>query len=169
MRKFLPYLAFGFLLFAAMSFYKQQNSSVLGVSSAQALPANIEGINLAEVKSFLNQDGPRILFLYASWCPYCHKQIEGFKYFLEQYPTDHILAVSTDKKPENFAQFVRKNGMPFTPYIYQDSEDLLSYLKQSGSSFGGGIPYFVVFQKGKYKQEFMGLTHPEKLAVSALK
>lgn len=163
MRKFFVLFATGFLLFSGWVYFQSRYPAFSGISEAEALPVGVNPIKLAEIKSFLNADKPRILFLYASWCPYCKKQIEGFKYFYEQYPPNAVLAVSTDKKPEQFAQYIAQhNGFPFTPYIYQGGRELVDYLETQGASFSGGIPYFAVFEKGQFKQEFMGLTHPAK-------
>ncbi|MDG1287582.1 MAG: thioredoxin-like domain-containing protein [Rickettsiales bacterium] len=170
MRRILPYLALAFLVFSGWTYFNGHSSSFSGISEAHALPAGIEAIRLDEIKSFLNADKPRILFLYASWCPYCQKQIAGFKTFHEKYPLANMIAVSTDKKPSAFAKYINsKNGVPFTPYIYQGDSKLIDYLKERGGSFSGGIPYFAIFEKGELKQEFLGLTHPEKLAAAVAK
>ena len=170
MRKLFSYGAIAFLLFAAFTAFNHSNSGFTGISNAQALPAELEPINLDEIKSFLSAKEPRILFLYASWCPYCKKQMAGFAYFLDKYPTDNIIAVSTDQHPEKLAAYLKEGKtMPFTPYIYTGDDSLMKYIKEAGGSFGGGIPYFAVFENGKFKQEFMGLTHPKILAEASQK
>ena len=162
MRKIFSIFAVVFLLFAGFSLYNSQNPNPL---DAQALPSNVKPINLDEIKSFVSADSPKIIFLYASWCPYCKKQMSGFAYFIDQYPTDDIIAISTERDAEDFSDYVRNSkSFPFTPYIYTGKEDLASYIKKAGGSFSGGIPYFAVFHKGKFKQDFIGLTHPEELA-----
>lgn len=165
MRKIFPSLAIAFLLYAGFVFYQSNNSGFTGISDAQALPSDVVPITLDEIKSFVSADSPKAIFLYASWCPYCKKQMTGFTYFLDKYPVDDIIAISTDQDPEKLSAYI-KNGksMPFTPYIYTGSENLMDYIKQAGGTFGGGIPYFAVFEKGEFKQEFLGLTHPEILA-----
>jgi len=170
MRNIIPYLALAFLIFAGWNFLNSQNSSFTGISDAQALPAETEAITLEEIKSFVSADEPRIIFLYASWCPYCKKQINGFKLFHKEYPMTNMIAVSTDKNSDDFVQYIAsKNGVPFEPYIYQGGSELADYLKEQSSSFNGGIPYFAIFEKGKFKQEFLGLTHPQTLTEAAVK
>lgn len=165
MRKFLSYFSILFLLYAAFSLYQSTDSGFTGISDAQALPSNLEPITLDEIKSFASADSPKVIFLYASWCPYCKKQMAGFVHFLDKYPIDDIIAISTDKEPEKLSHYINQgNPMPFTPYIFVGDDDLMEYINQAGGNFGGGIPYFATFEKGQFKQEFMGLTHPEKLA-----
>ena len=164
MRKIFSFIIIAFLTFSGWAYLQNKNYVFSGISEAQALPAGIEAINLAEIKSFLSADEARVLFLYASWCPYCQKQIRGFQLLYDQYPTDRIIAVSTDQNPEAFQKYVTSyENMPFTPYIYQGN-GLAEYLKEQGSTFNGGIPYFAIFKNGKFKQEFIGLTHPKELA-----
>lgn len=164
MRKLISFIFISLLLFSGMAYLNSYNTEFSGISEAQALPDGIEGINLDEIKSFISSDEPRIIFFYASWCPYCKKQMRGFKLLKDQYPTDKILAISTDEDPEKFRQYIKSyEGFPFKPYIYQGT-GLVEYLKNQGSSFNGGIPYFAGFKKGEFKQEFIGLTHPKELA-----
>lgn len=132
--------------------------------------AMVNPVGTGEIQDFINAGGTRILFLYASWCPYCKKQIEGFRQFPDANLAGRIMAISTDSSRVKFAKFMQQQqNFPFVPYIYEGYEDLSFFIRQHGGSFSGGIPYFIVFQNGQFKQEFIGLTHPQKLSELAAK
>jgi thiol-disulfide isomerase/thioredoxin len=165
MHRLLPFLAALFLLYSGWQFIQSQYPNFEGISEAQAVPQGIQPIGLATIQKFLKQPGRRVLFLYASWCPYCHKQMEGFKQLKAQYPLDDIIAVSIDKKPEQLLKHYQKvPTTPFEPLIYQGESELMDFLREEGGSFRGGIPYFAIFHDGAYVGESLGLTHPKELA-----
>ncbi len=165
MRNFLLFSASGFFLYALFVFFSPNNARYFSVSDAQAaLPAGIQTINLAEIKSYVAADEPRVVFLYASWCPYCKKQMAGFEHFKKEYPLENMIAISTDSKLENLVKYITTNPSSRTPYIYEGGPEIVEYLEEQGGSFSGGIPYFAVFKGGKFQTEFVGLTHPELIA-----
>ena len=167
MRKFLSYFSIAFLAFASWVYFTGQNpelSEFSGISEAEAVPARVKAVKLDGIKDFINSGEHRVLFLHASWCPYCRKQLRGFNELKDQYPTDHIMAISTDSNAKKFAKSLEEaDSNLFTPYIYQGRSELKDFIIEQGGTFNGGIPYFAIFKNGKFVRESLGLTHPKLL------
>ena len=135
-----------------------------GISDAAAIPAIIQPIELAEIEQRIQSSPVTVLFFYASWCPYCHQQIQT----LGQSNTQNLLAISIDQQPKKLAKFVSQyeqiNGSyPFPARIYQGGTELAQYLLSKGARFSGSIPYFAIFQQGNLVKQYRGLTPTDQL------
>jgi thiol-disulfide isomerase/thioredoxin len=133
-------------------------SGPYGNGFAQGLPKNIQVINDTELKAKLdNTTKPTLLFIYASWCPYCKKQM-GILKQLHQESSLSVLSVSTDRSAKDLSEFVDFHQPPWTSYIYNPIRGLNVALEPYGLNLPPGVPYMILFKNGKAVQEFAGLT-----------
>ncbi len=146
----------------------------LGVS-AQAetlLPPNVQTITPQEITArFEDSAQPFILFVYASWCPYCKKQITNMDNALKQNSAlklPPILAVSVDADPTAYAHFIANYpSLPWSSKLYMGQASLEEILSRYGSNFNGPIPYLAIVKDKKILKQFSGLTEAEELQISA--
>jgi thiol-disulfide isomerase/thioredoxin len=117
------------------------------------------------------EDGkPTLLFVYASWCPYCKQQFD----VLEQMtsPELAITYASLDEDAHALSAYLiaRYPDMPFTPYLVRNRYSFDAALDAYGFNADGGIPHLMVFDaNGKPVQEFKGLTSEQKLRAALAK
>lgn len=111
-----------------------------------------------------NAGRPTLVFIYASWCPYCQKEFTSYEMLKEQFPdsTLQTLAISIDKDPLALSDFLltRFPNKPFTPYHLDTKEIPIFFraLGDRGPQPKGSIPYMVLFDADqKFIQEFSGL------------
>lgn len=107
---------------------------------------------------------PNLLFMYASWCPYCKKQFVMLKALKARFGDDlHITYVSVDKDAYDLSRFMMDTypKQPFTPYhaAPKNRESFDAALQRYGFAPSGSIPHLILFDaKGKSVREFKGLT-----------
>ena len=135
---------------------------------AQSLPVNVTVIKPSElVLRIETSTKPFILLVFASWCPYCKKQIDRLTALTPEQRTaiPQILAVSIDAQPEAFSRMrATYPGLFFETRIYEGNASLEALLHNYASRFNGGIPYLAVFHNKKIIKEFNGLINPVMLA-----
>lgn len=161
---------------AALFYQRMQHTELLrGEHSYQETPATqqadipkveLHPLSAEAIKKELAASGgkPALLFLYASWCPYCKKQFP----IIEELSKSgyHIIPVSVDKDAAALATFLGKNHphTPLAPYIAENSGDIMTWLGGLGLSYRGSIPYMVAFSgQGTPVKHFQGLTAREPL------
>lgn len=112
-----------------------------------------------------NTGKPTLLFVYASWCPYCKQQFTTLNALQTGYPQEQLTIVysALDKDVYGLSQFLmeRYPQQPFTPYHVPAParEAFDTKLTSYGFTPDGGIPHLFLFDaKGKPLQEFKGLT-----------
>lgn len=115
-------------------------------------PSNLVAITPATMVSQLNAETnkPEVLVLYASWCPFCKKQMDILKEFNKTNPEVKITAISIDKKPQAMSDFIaeRPHLNFFTPYVVsaESRGELKSRLSSLDLQFRGGIPFLAFFK-----------------------
>ena len=137
-------------------------------ASAGPLPANVQTITPQEIASKIETTHqPFILFVYASWCPYCKKQIKEMNAALtgvDPITLPPIIGVSIDSNPDAYSAFLTHQGkMPWDSRLYMGEASLEAILSKYGSSFDGPIPYLAVIKDQEVVKEFSGLTDPADL------
>jgi hypothetical protein len=145
------------LFFAVPVFAAESSSGVITIS-----PAEI-------VKKIESSSRPFTLMVFTSWCPYCKKQVADLAALTpaQQLQIPEVLAVSTDANPVAYANYLRdKSGVFFPMRLYAGAQSMESLLKNYGSTFDGGIPYFAIIKDKKIIREFWGYTEPMKLKLA---
>lgn len=132
--------------------YAEHQLAALDGPSAQRLVASHSGSST-------------LLFVYASWCPYCKEQFKMLRALQTRYPDGlHIEYISLDENPYALSEFLMSTypERPFTPYHVAQGEDRASFdsaLAKWGFSPDGGIPHLMLLDAdGKKSAEFKGLT-----------
>ena len=132
--------------------------------ASQAFPANVLTTTPAEiVRKIETSPTPFMILAFASWCPYCKKQIDDLAKLTpaDQLRIPEIVAVSIDSDPQAYSNYLRsKTGVFFPMRLYVGDNNLESLLKNYGSTFDGGIPYLAIFKDKKLVKEFNGYTDP---------
>lgn len=151
------------VLMMGVEYLTSSGNAIGGISQDSNVPANIQPIELMEIQRRLEGDKEVLLFLYASWCPYCHKQLALIQ-ALPLLKREKILAVSIDRNAADFSKFVAEfPNYPVSPRIFRGDTQFMDYLKSKNSQFTGGIPYLARFSQGELREEFLGLTSTQKL------
>lgn len=107
---------------------------------------------------------PMLMFVYASWCPWCKKQFPMVKALQQRFGDDiHIAYVSIDDDAYALSRFLMKEypKPEFTPYhVSEESRsDFYGTLADHGFTHSGSIPYLILTDKnGGRAAEFRGLT-----------
>lgn len=149
---------------------------VLGIFTGSSLPSLNSGTPetqkyIAEhvvtmdgdkLRTAVKQNGPTLLFVYASWCPYCKKQIGEFAQLQRQRGGEplQIIYASLDSDIHALATFMMQQhpNADFTPYHVQNGYSFGNALKEYGFTPDGGVPHLMLFGKdGKPITEFKGL------------
>lgn len=114
---------------------------------------------------------PTLLFIYASWCPYCKQEIEALKAIRKRFGTDELqlLYVSVDQNPYALSQFMldRQPEERYTPYHVQ-REDIGAFIESLknhyGINFDGSVPHLAIFSAdGRLQHESLGLVSAYRL------
>lgn len=132
--------------------------------SAEAMEARLEQIKPLDGEALTQllapAETPSLLFVYASWCPYCRKQAP----IMEQLARDfegklNIVPISIDEDSQKLAVYLQRSGFALETFRV-DEPDYLRFRKAlatSGSQFTGGIPHSVLLGKdGKLIDEVSG-------------
>jgi thiol-disulfide isomerase/thioredoxin len=108
---------------------------------------------------------PALLFVYASWCPYCKKQFAMLKALQSRYASDQLAIsyIALDEDAYDLSRFLMDNypQLPFTPYHVSPAnrESFSTTLIGHGFTPDGAIPHLLLFApSGKPVKEFKGLT-----------
>lgn len=108
---------------------------------------------------------PTLMFVYASWCPWCKKQFPMLDALQARFNDKELqmVYVSIDKNPYELTRFLMDTypQQPFTPYHANSRVigEFYDALAQKGFTHTGSIPYLVLTDKnGKAAGEFRGLT-----------
>lgn len=114
---------------------------------------------------------PTLLFIYASWCPYCKQEIEALKAIRQRFGTDdlQLLYVSVDQNPFALSQFMlnRQTEERYTPYHVKRAD--IGTFRESlqnryGIAFDGSVPHLAIFSAdGTLQHESLGLVSAYRL------
>ena len=96
-----------------------------------------------------------VLHFWASWCPYCRKEIPKLQTLQEDRWTSdgvRVIAVSTDHDPSTLKQFIKERGVTYP--VIADGEHDLAISEQYGIS---GIPVtYVIGRDGRIVKRLDG-------------
>lgn len=116
------------------------------------------------------QGAGTLLFAYASWCPYCKRQLPSIIEIHDEYTARgiEVFAVSMEADIDQLSDFLSSNypNLPLTPYMFEADQrgPFVRSLQLSGASFQGGIPYMAIFDhNGKLVEEYQGFVDKEPL------
>lgn len=137
---------------------------------ARAESSNIQDVGAQDLNQMLkSQHKPTLVLMYASWCPYCQKQIPDLL-SLKQHYKDKIafIFISIDQSKAQLADYLLKHHANdgFSTYHMPDSEfsHYQTFFKQFGANFRGGIPYMGLFDAtGDMVLEVPGLAPKDEL------
>lgn len=107
---------------------------------------------------------PLLMFVYASWCPWCKKQFPMIKALQLRFGDDlHVAYVSIDDDAYALSRFLleKQPTQEFTPYhvAQEQQSDFYGALADYGFTHSGSIPYVILLDKnGERAAEFRGLT-----------
>lgn len=111
------------------------------------------------------QGRPTLMFVYASWCPWCKKQFPMLDALRMRFDDSklQVAYVSIDDDAYALSRFLMEEfpEKPFTPYhAAPDMKgDFYGTLADKGFSHSGSVPYLVLLDRdGKPAGEFRGLT-----------
>jgi thiol-disulfide isomerase/thioredoxin len=169
-KKILKYAAIGIgvLFIVSAVGLAMYQSGLFATKEAKAFSEKLVELDAKTFPDILAKDRPTLVFVYASWCPYCKEQFGVLESLSARFGNDvlHIAYISVDENPYELSQTLvdkYEKGVPFTPYHVSPMEKDGFY--QGFESYGfkpnGGIPYLLLFDsEQKPKQQFYGLTSP---------
>ncbi len=150
---------------------KKNDYSVTLKKPRPILPAPAVAFMASDLNTIMEDmgDKPTLIFLYASWCPFCHKMFPTISNITQTMQNKiRIIPISIDEKPEAFIHYLAQHAPTptFTPYVFADSGERLKardLLTKKGLQFTGSIPYMAVFRKGKSLAQIVGVLDNESL------
>lgn len=111
---------------------------------------------------------PQIVFVYASWCPFCKRQFSALHQMEGAIGADAFTVhhISVDDDVYALAQYLTTTygveaARSFAPYHVAKSERsaFTAALQRQGGTSNGAIPYIALFDKqGVLAKQFVGLT-----------
>lgn len=153
-------------------FWKQQANSVthnyteIEVAQARAIPVVS---TKAVLPAIIAENRPTLLFIYASWCPYCRQQFSVLSQLHAEYGHNiHFTALSLDSDARQLNRFLVNIPTPFffDPVILKPTErhSFIRLMQDRGSHFDGAIPHIIVFtEDSAITFERVGLTRADTL------
>lgn len=106
------------------------------------------------------QEKPLLLFVYTSWCPYCHKMYPILNEAALTQTDLKFSAISIDKDRAAIANYLatqKPSGLvPHTINDPFEQVEFINALQREKLRFNGGIPFLAVFYKGKPIAEVPG-------------
>jgi thiol-disulfide isomerase/thioredoxin len=136
-------------------------------ATAPADRSKVHPITVSQLETIMKTDKkPTLVFIYASWCPYCRQQFPIITGLQAEYGEKlNVVATSIDRTEGELQEFVNaQQPLPFAPYYVPAKENGMfrDWLGRSGADFQGGIPYSVLFDaNGKLVTSFPGLTQAD--------
>ena len=113
---------------------------------------------------------PNLLFLYASWCPYCQTQFKELANVKQLVPEEklNIAYISLDQNPHELGAYLMKShpNATFIAYHVPDNNkpNFLDALRSHGAEPGSGIPQMLFFDKtGTFSSLHKGLQKADAL------
>jgi thiol:disulfide interchange protein len=135
-------------------------------AAIRAVPSNVTVVTPDQVVAKIeNSTQPFLLFVYASWCPYCKQQAKLFKKIppLDAAKMPEIYAVSIDADPYAFSAMLNHlSPMSWKNYLYQGDTSIEEILAGYGSDFSGGIPYMALVKNKKIVKQITNVTPPSE-------
>jgi len=119
--------------------------------------------------SVANAQKPVLIFVFASWCPYCKKLFpELLALQAEEKDTFRLELVSIDRKPGKLEAYLATQKLPDGIKIYRYGTEeglnsLLAFMKTHALHYDGGIPYMTIFLDSKPVAELVGSIPKENL------
>lgn len=133
-------------------------------------PITIQHIDAEALNNaIISADKPTLLFVYASWCPYCQQQFPVISEIKEQYSDRvNIIGLSTDRSDEALANFLAQKPQPlaFSPYRVKTEHGagFQDWLRGKGGNFRG-VPYSILFSTdGSIMEIYSGLNPKAQFA-----
>jgi thiol-disulfide isomerase/thioredoxin len=133
-------------------------------------------MQLADFEALLatSQQKPTFLMVYASWCPHCKRLFGELNAAASNYGDAwQFAAVSIDEDPKDAEAFLaNQTPLHLTSYVMTDKEEYraigdamraLDLQFEGGIAPSIGVPYNVIFYKGKPIGEFQGAMPTEEL------
>lgn len=112
---------------------------------------------------------PVVLFIYASWCNYCHNMLPVIdSYYAKHSDSIKIVAISIDEAPKKLEYYFKHKVIPLNiPALnVSDKEEqskIARMLFKKGLQFTGSIPYMAVFYQQTPVAQSVGFVEPDKL------
>lgn len=138
----------------------------------QTVITSIQTLRANEVPQLIRaqQGKPTLIYIYASWCPYCRTVTPFLKQQLDigTFRNFNVLFFSIDVNHSRLGHYLAENGLEnqVTPYLVRQSgvNDIVTHLQRNGFSFEGGIPFIALLNKdGKIVAEFSGMPDNDRL------
>ena len=115
----------------------------------------------------LSDDKPLILFVYTSWCPYCHKMFPLVNALAAEAKDMNVIAVSIDRDRAALANYLATQQplalMPRTITDPYQQLDFIEALQAEQLRYQGSIPFLAVFYQGKPIAEVPGALEKAEL------
>lgn len=134
--------------------------------SAANLPHNVRAAYAEDIRKAIrsSESKPSLLFIYASWCPYCKRYIDVVNDVVQEKAVANITAISIDEDPGALSAFLNERPqMMFETAIYTGYESPKAIVKEFGGHFSGGIPYTAILKNGQIHGQIPGYVSKEKL------
>jgi thiol-disulfide isomerase/thioredoxin len=112
---------------------------------------------------------PVILFVYASWCNFCHNMLPVIdQYYAKQSDKIKVVAISIDENPKKLEYYFSHKVIPLNiPALNVSNTDevtkIARMLSKKGLQFTGSIPYMAVFYQQTPVAQTTGFVEPDKL------
>ena len=131
----------------------------------ELVPAGMNTLQTEELRDIIKTERkPILLLIYASWCPYCKKQMEALRSIHLSNKNLRIIALSTDREPDDLQRYLQKiPPLPFEYPLYVGREDMRNVIRSYGGNFSGAIPYMGLFKRGKMVAGISGYTEESEL------
>lgn len=108
---------------------------------------------------------PVLMFIYASWCPWCKKQFPMVEALERRFSKElHVAYIAIDKDALALSRYLMEHyptPPPFTAYHVAPEHigDFYGTLANHGFTHSGTVPYLILADRdGRRAEEFRGLT-----------
>jgi len=102
-------------------------------------------------------DSPTLVQFWASWCPYCRKDVDIMQKLQATYGPHglKIVSLSMDQDLDKFKTFLEENALPYPVAVLNAKENIDAKVAESYEA--QGVPnYFLIDGKGKIAQNISG-------------